>query len=126
MYFTHNFLSFNFTMKEKEKLYVELKHILARQPGPEAAEQLQQCQWIIRDRTKKLKVLCRKLQICIICLCLLFDINNDFNKIIYIVLKSENWHQHKRQYFLISILDRWHWFLTSLTKICFSILFFRH
>lgn len=126
MYFTHNFLSFNFTMKEKEKLYVELKHILARQPGPEAAEQLQQCQWIIRDRTKKLKVLCRKLQICIICLRLLFDINNDFNKIIYIVLKSENWHQHKRQYFLISILDRWHWFLTSLTKICFSILFFRH
>lgn len=126
MYFTHNFLSFNFTMKEKEKLYVELKHILARQPGPEAAEQLQQCQWTIRDRTKKLKVLCRKLQICIICLRLLFDINNDFNKIIYIVLKSENWHQHKRQYFLISILDRWHWFLTSLTKICFSILFFRH
>lgn len=126
MYFTHNFLSFNFTMKEKEKLYVELKHILARQPGPEAAEQLQQCQWIIRDRTKKLKVLCRKLQICIICLRLLFDINNDFNKIIYIVLKSENRHQHKRQYFLISILDRWHWFLTSLTKICFSILFFRH
>lgn len=108
MYFTHNFLSFNFTMKEKEKLYVELKHILARQPGPEAAKQLQQCQWIIRDRTKKLKVLCRKLQICIICLRLLFDINNDFNKIIYIVLKSENWHQHKRQYFLISILDRWH------------------
>lgn len=126
MYFTHNFLSFNFTMKEKEKLYVELKHILARQPGPEAAEQLQQCQWTIRDRTKKLKVLCRKLQICIICLRLLFDIHNDFNKIIYIVLKSENWHQHKRQYFLISILDRWHWFLTSLTKICFSILFFRH
>lgn len=121
MYFTHNFLSFNFTMKEKEKLYVELKHILARQPGPEAAEQLQQCQWTIRDRTKKLKVLCRKFQICIICLRLLFDINNDFNKIIYIVLKSENWHQHKRQYFLISILDRWHWFLTSLTKICFSI-----
>ena len=26
--------------QEKEKLYVELKHILARQPGPEAAEQL--------------------------------------------------------------------------------------
>lgn len=42
--------------KEKEKLYVELKHILARQPGPEAAEQLQQCQWTVRERTKKLKV----------------------------------------------------------------------
>ena len=27
-------------IQEKEKLYVELKNILARQPGPEAAEQL--------------------------------------------------------------------------------------
>lgn len=54
--FIYNFLSSNFTMKEKEKLYVELKQLLARQTGPEAAEQLQQCQWIIRDRTKKLKV----------------------------------------------------------------------
>lgn len=27
-------------MQEKEKLYVELKGILARQPGPEVAEQL--------------------------------------------------------------------------------------
>ncbi|KAM8741734.1 cilia- and flagella-associated protein 58 [Acanthopagrus schlegelii] len=44
-------------LQEKEKLYVELKHILARQPGPEAAEQLQQCQWTIRERTKKLKAL---------------------------------------------------------------------
>uniref|UniRef100_A0A673AB75 Cilia and flagella associated protein 58 n=1 Tax=Sphaeramia orbicularis TaxID=375764 RepID=A0A673AB75_9TELE len=43
-------------LKEKEKLYMELKQVLARQPGPEAAEQLQRCQWTIRDRTKKLKV----------------------------------------------------------------------
>uniref|UniRef100_A0A7N8XSI7 Cilia and flagella associated protein 58 n=1 Tax=Mastacembelus armatus TaxID=205130 RepID=A0A7N8XSI7_9TELE len=43
-------------LQEKEKLYVELKHILSRQPGPEVAEQLQQCQWTIRERTKKLKV----------------------------------------------------------------------
>jgi hypothetical protein len=27
-------------LQEKEKLYLELKSILARQPGPEAAEQL--------------------------------------------------------------------------------------
>lgn len=87
LYFTHNVLSFNSTMKEKEKLYVELKHILARQPGPEAAEQLQQCQWTIRDRTKKLKVLCRKSQIC---LCLLFDINNDFNQMICFFLSKKN------------------------------------
>ncbi|KAM9847002.1 cilia- and flagella-associated protein 58 [Aulostomus maculatus] len=44
-------------LQEKERLYVELKHILARQPGPEAAEQLQHCQWTLRDRTKKLKAL---------------------------------------------------------------------
>ncbi|XP_008330704.1 cilia- and flagella-associated protein 58 [Cynoglossus semilaevis] len=49
-------------LQEKEKLYVELKHILARQPGPEAAEQLQQCQWALRERTKKLKVLIAELR----------------------------------------------------------------
>ncbi|XP_063751732.1 cilia- and flagella-associated protein 58 isoform X2 [Eleginops maclovinus] len=49
-------------LQEKEKLYVELKHILARQPGPEAAEQLQQCQWILRERTKKLKALIAELR----------------------------------------------------------------
>ncbi|XP_068187756.1 cilia- and flagella-associated protein 58 [Antennarius striatus] len=49
-------------LQEKEKLYVELKHILARQPGPEAAEQLQQCRWTIRERTKKLKALIAELR----------------------------------------------------------------
>ncbi|KAG7516460.1 hypothetical protein JOB18_031669 [Solea senegalensis] len=49
-------------LQEKEKLYVELKHILARQPGPEAAEQLQQCQWALRERTKKLKALIAELR----------------------------------------------------------------
>uniref|UniRef100_A0A3Q2E2H4 Cilia and flagella associated protein 58 n=1 Tax=Cyprinodon variegatus TaxID=28743 RepID=A0A3Q2E2H4_CYPVA len=43
-------------LQEKEKLYEELKQILARQPGPEAAEQLQRCRWTIRERTKKLQV----------------------------------------------------------------------
>lgn len=45
------------TLKEKEKLYVELKQILARQPGPEAAEQLQQLKWQLRDKASKLKVM---------------------------------------------------------------------
>ncbi|XP_029375725.1 cilia- and flagella-associated protein 58 [Echeneis naucrates] len=49
-------------LQEKEKLYVELKHILAQQPGPEAAEQLQQCQWTLRERTKKLKLLTAELR----------------------------------------------------------------
>lgn len=42
--------------QEKEKLYMELKHVLARQPGPEAAEQLQIYQHTLREKTKQLKV----------------------------------------------------------------------
>jgi len=37
-------------------LYVELKHILARQPGPEVAEQLSIYQSTLKDKTKQLKV----------------------------------------------------------------------
>ncbi|KAM8924702.1 cilia- and flagella-associated protein 58 [Pelodytes ibericus] len=44
-------------LQEKEKLYVELKHILARQPGPEAAEQLHLYQQMMREKTKQLKAL---------------------------------------------------------------------
>ena len=48
-------------IQEKEKLYVELKHILARQPGPEVAEQLQIYQQTLREKTKQMKVyvICR-------------------------------------------------------------------
>ncbi|XP_038070552.1 cilia- and flagella-associated protein 58-like [Patiria miniata] len=42
-------------IQEKEKLYIELKHILARQPGPEVAEQLQIYQQTMKDKTKQLK-----------------------------------------------------------------------
>ncbi|XP_028827338.1 cilia- and flagella-associated protein 58 isoform X1 [Denticeps clupeoides] len=48
-------------LQEKDTLYVELKHILARQPGLEAAEQLQIYQQTIRERTKQLKVLTSEL-----------------------------------------------------------------
>ncbi|KAM6443368.1 cilia- and flagella-associated protein 58 [Liasis olivaceus] len=48
-------------LQEKEKLYVELKHILARQPGPEAAEQLQLYRHTLREKTKQLKVLSSEL-----------------------------------------------------------------
>ncbi|CAL8087230.1 unnamed protein product [Calicophoron daubneyi] len=44
-------------IQEKEKLYVELKHILARQPGPEVAEQLNIYQNMIRDKTKQMKAM---------------------------------------------------------------------
>lgn len=54
----HSTSAFAFvSVKEKEKLYVELKQILARQPGPEAAEQLQQYKWTLRDKATKLKVI---------------------------------------------------------------------
>ncbi len=43
-------------IQEKEKLYVELKHILARQPGPEVAEQMQIYQQTMKEKTKQMKV----------------------------------------------------------------------
>merc|ERR1711967_92255 len=41
-------------IQEKEKLYVELKNILARQPGPEVAEQLSVYQTNLREREKQM------------------------------------------------------------------------
>ena len=48
-------------IQEKDKLYVELKNILARQPGPEVAEQLSIYQQGLRDRTKSMKALASEL-----------------------------------------------------------------
>jgi len=42
-------------IQEKDKLYVELKNILARQPGPEVAEQLSIYQQGVRNKTKSMK-----------------------------------------------------------------------
>lgn len=42
-------------IQEREKLYMELKQILARQPGPEVAEQLQIYQQTLKDKTKQMK-----------------------------------------------------------------------
>ncbi|CAH8481840.1 unnamed protein product [Dicrocoelium dendriticum] len=42
-------------IQEKEKLYIELKHILARQPGPEVAEQMNIYQTMIKEKTKQIK-----------------------------------------------------------------------
>ena len=43
-------------IQEKEKLYMELKTILQRQPGPEVAEQLQIYQLTLKEKTKQMKV----------------------------------------------------------------------
>lgn len=42
-------------IQEKEKQYLELKSILARQPGPEVAEQLQLYQQTVKDKNRQLK-----------------------------------------------------------------------
>merc|ERR1719502_2299155 len=44
-------------IQQKEKLYVELRAILARQPGPEVAEQLNLYQANLSEKTKQLKAM---------------------------------------------------------------------
>ena len=48
-------------IQEKEKLYMELKQILSRQPGPEVAEQLQMYQQTLKDKTKQMKSMASEL-----------------------------------------------------------------
>jgi len=48
-------------IKEKEKLYMELKQILARQPGPEVAEQLSMYQSAAKEKTKQMKAMASEL-----------------------------------------------------------------
>merc|ERR1740130_139525 len=48
-------------IQQKEKLYVELKSILARQPGPEVAEQLQIYQDNLGEKQKQLKAMTAEL-----------------------------------------------------------------
>lgn len=48
-------------LQEKEKLYVELKNLLARQPGPEVAEQLSKYQQTIKEKTRQMKAMASEL-----------------------------------------------------------------
>jgi len=48
-------------VREKEKLYKELKAILARQPGPEVAEQVSVYQRQLRDKTRQMKAMASEL-----------------------------------------------------------------
>lgn len=48
-------------IQEKEKLYAELKEILARQPGPEVAEQLSIYQTNLKKKTSQLKAMASEL-----------------------------------------------------------------
>jgi len=58
---TEEVVAKEFIIKEKEALYLELREILARQPGPEAAEQLAEFQRCMRSKTKQLKRLAAEL-----------------------------------------------------------------
>ena len=48
-------------IQEKEKLYVELKNILGRQPGPEVAEQLTIYQQNLKDKQRQMKAMTTEL-----------------------------------------------------------------
>ena len=48
-------------IQEKEKLYVELKNILGRQPGPEVAEQLAVYQSNLKQKMQQMKAMSSEL-----------------------------------------------------------------
>merc|ERR1712137_1513489 len=49
-------------IQEKEKLYVQLKHIIARQPGPEVAEQLSWYSRNLKEKTAHMKQMAAELE----------------------------------------------------------------
>merc|ERR1712173_516602 len=48
-------------IQEKEKLYVQLKNIIARQPGPEVAEQLAWYSQNLKEKTSHMKQMSQEL-----------------------------------------------------------------
>ena len=48
-------------LQDKEKLILELKNILARQPGPEVAMQLSVYQQNLKEKTKQMKAMAAEL-----------------------------------------------------------------
>lgn len=50
-------------LSEKERMYAELKAMLARQPGPEIAEALTHYQHLLSERTRQLKALASEMQL---------------------------------------------------------------
>ena len=58
---TEEIASKEFVIRERETVYVELREILARQPGPEVAEQLHEFQRSLKCKTKQLKRLSAEL-----------------------------------------------------------------
>eukprot|EP01041_Mallomonas_annulata_P007788 gene7788-15929_t len=48
-------------IQEKDKLYIELKTILSRQPGPEVAEQMTSLQQTLKQKTRQMKAMASEL-----------------------------------------------------------------
>lgn len=44
-------------LQEKEKLYIELRNILARQPGPEVADQVVAYARSLNDKSRQMKAM---------------------------------------------------------------------
>ncbi len=51
-------------IQEKDKMYTELKTILARQPGPEVAEQVTVYQQNLKTKTRQMKAMASELNMC--------------------------------------------------------------
>ena len=49
-------------IQEKEKIYVELKNVISRQPGPEVEEQILVYQQTHKDKTKQLAAMNQELE----------------------------------------------------------------
>ena len=48
-------MDLDLNIQEKEVLYVELKNVLGRQPGPEVAEQLEVYEYNLKQKNKQMK-----------------------------------------------------------------------
>merc|ERR1712194_351991 len=58
---TEEVIETDMLIHEKEKLYVQLKNILARQPGPEVQEQLQWYTRSLKEKTAQMRTMANEL-----------------------------------------------------------------
>lgn len=58
---TEEVVNKDLSLQEKDKIYQELKNVLARQPGPEVAEQLSIYQQNLKEKTRQMKAMAAEL-----------------------------------------------------------------
>lgn len=54
-------------LQEKEKLYIELRNILARQPGPDVADQVVAYARSLNDKSRQMKAMASELNMLQVC-----------------------------------------------------------